>query len=49
MKTETGEIKSIKFSICIVAAGAHSREIANMARIGSGAGTLQLPLPVEPR
>uniref|UniRef100_A0A1B0A538 FAD dependent oxidoreductase domain-containing protein n=1 Tax=Glossina pallidipes TaxID=7398 RepID=A0A1B0A538_GLOPL len=44
-----GERRSVKFAICVVAAGAHSGEVAKLARIGAGRGLLQMPLPVEPR
>lgn len=44
-----GEVRRIKFSICVLAAGAHSGAIAQLARIGNGAGMLNVALPVEPR
>lgn len=44
-----GEVKTIKFSQVIVAAGARSGDVARMARIGTGNGLLSIPLPVEPR
>uniref|UniRef100_A0A1Q3FJ94 Putative oxidoreductase n=1 Tax=Culex tarsalis TaxID=7177 RepID=A0A1Q3FJ94_CULTA len=44
-----GEVRDIKFSIAIIAAGAASGKIAKMARIGTGQGMLSVPLPVEPR
>lgn len=37
------------FGICIVAAGAESGNIAQMAKIGKGKGFLSTPLPIEPR
>ncbi|KAL3282084.1 hypothetical protein HHI36_005283 [Cryptolaemus montrouzieri] len=44
-----GEKKSITFSICILAAGSDSNEIAKLVKIGSGTGILSVPLPVEKR
>uniref|UniRef100_A0A6B2ECZ6 FAD-dependent oxidoreductase domain-containing protein 1 n=1 Tax=Phlebotomus kandelakii TaxID=1109342 RepID=A0A6B2ECZ6_9DIPT len=49
VRLPSGEEKTIKFAICILAAGAQSGEVARLMRIGSGEGLLQLPLPVEPR
>ncbi|XP_067001498.2 FAD-dependent oxidoreductase domain-containing protein 1 isoform X2 [Anabrus simplex] len=49
VRTQTGEIHSIKFGIAVIAAGAFSTDVAKMARIGSGPGFLSIPLPVEPR
>ncbi|GAB0100108.1 FAD-dependent oxidoreductase domain-containing protein 1 [Sergentomyia squamirostris] len=49
VRLPTGEEKTIKFAICILAAGAHSGQVAQMMKIGTGPGLLQLPLPVEPR
>lgn len=44
-----GDMKAINFATCIVAAGAHSGEVAKLAGIGMGTGLLRRPLPVEPR
>jgi len=44
-----GEIRTIKFALCVIAAGANSGKIANLAKIGSGTEILSVPLPVEPR
>lgn len=49
VKMPDGEIRRIKFGICIIAAGAYSGEVAKLARIGTGDGMLSIPLPVEPR
>lgn len=49
VKMPNGEIKTIKFGICIIAAGAKSGEIARLANIGVGSGLCSMPLPVEPR
>lgn len=49
VKTESGELRSVKFGIVIIAAGPHSARVARMARIGTGEGMLSIPLPVEPR
>ncbi|XP_061935793.1 FAD-dependent oxidoreductase domain-containing protein 1 isoform X2 [Apis cerana] len=49
IKTKEGEIHNIRFSIAIVAAGAFSGKVAEMAKLGTGNGLLQISLPVEPR
>ncbi|XP_017757907.1 PREDICTED: FAD-dependent oxidoreductase domain-containing protein 1 [Eufriesea mexicana] len=49
IKTKEGEIHNIQFSIAIVAAGAFSGKIAEMAKLGMGNELLQIKLPVEPR
>lgn len=49
IKTDKGELRTIKFAIAVIAAGAQSGEVARMARIGTGKGLLSIPLPVEPR
>lgn len=49
LKMKNGEIRDVKFSIVIIAAGAQSGEVAKLARIGTGKGMLSIPLPVEPR
>ncbi|XP_011689454.1 PREDICTED: FAD-dependent oxidoreductase domain-containing protein 1-like isoform X2 [Wasmannia auropunctata] len=49
IKTEDGEIKTIEFAIAIIAAGAFSGEIAELADIGIGERLLSVALPVEPR
>lgn len=49
VKMPDGEVRSIKFAICVLAAGAYSGDVARMARIGMGKGMLSVPLPVEPR
>uniref|UniRef100_A0A1A9W064 FAD-dependent oxidoreductase domain-containing protein 1 n=1 Tax=Glossina brevipalpis TaxID=37001 RepID=A0A1A9W064_9MUSC len=49
VQTPDGEIRSITFAICVIAAGAYSGEVAKLARVGTGKGILATPLPVEPR
>lgn len=49
VRTKSGEVRSVKFGIVIIAAGPFSAEVARMARIGTGKGILSIPLPVEPR
>jgi FAD-dependent oxidoreductase domain-containing protein 1 len=49
VKTETGELRFVKFGIVIIAAGPYSAKVARMAGIGTGNGMLSIPLPVEPR
>lgn len=49
VKLPNGELRTIKFAMCVLAAGAQSGKIARMAEIGMGAGMLSVPLPVEPR
>lgn len=49
VKMPNGEKRTIKFAICVLAAGAYSGDIARLARIGTGRGMLSVPLPVEPR
>ncbi|XP_053970852.1 FAD-dependent oxidoreductase domain-containing protein 1 isoform X2 [Hylaeus volcanicus] len=48
-ETPEGETRTIKFAICIVAAGAASGEVAKLAKIGTEEGLRYLALPVEPR
>lgn len=47
--TKDGKVRPITFSVCIIAAGAQSGKIAEMANIGTGQGLLSIALPVEPR
>ncbi|KAF5293093.1 hypothetical protein FQA39_LY13703 [Lamprigera yunnana] len=49
IKLPDGEIKSIKFAYCVIAAGAESGEVAKLAKIGTGSNILSIPLPVERR
>lgn len=49
VRKNNGEVRTIKFGIVIIAAGASSRKVAEMARIGTRKGLLSFPLPVEPR
>lgn len=48
-KTEDQEEHSLKFAICILAAGSDSGHIARMAKIGTGENILSIPLPIEER
>lgn len=48
-KTADNEEHAIKFAVCILAAGANSGEIAKLAKVGSGEGLLQIPLPINER
>ncbi|XP_022820540.1 FAD-dependent oxidoreductase domain-containing protein 1-like [Spodoptera litura] len=48
-KTEDQEEHSIKFAICVLAAGSDSGDIARMAKIGTGENILSVPLPIEER
>lgn len=43
------EYRTVNFAICIIAAGAQSGRVAELARVGCGPGMLSFPLPVEPR
>lgn len=49
VRTSHGELHQIEFSVAIVAAGAHSKDISDMLRLGQILGLAQIPLPVEPR
>lgn len=49
VRSPDGELKTVTFAYCCVAAGHESSNIAYMARIGRGEGVLSVPLPVEPR
>lgn len=49
VKTADGQVRSIRFAILIIAAGAYSGEVAKLAGIGNGKGYLAAPVPVEPR
>ncbi|GJQ83828.1 hypothetical protein Trydic_g5686 [Trypoxylus dichotomus] len=49
VKLPNGEIKSIRFAMCILACGGDSGEVAKIARIGTGEGILSVPLPIEKR
>lgn len=49
IKTKDGETKKISFAVAIIAAGAFSGDVAEMADIGVGEDILSVPLPVVPR
>ena len=49
MRSDDGEMHSIEFHDCVLAAGAQSGEISKLAGIGLGTGLMRNPLPVEPR
>jgi len=49
IKKNDGEIRKIDFSIAIIAAGAFSGDVAELADIGVGEDILSVPLPVTPR
>ncbi|XP_012528848.2 FAD-dependent oxidoreductase domain-containing protein 1 isoform X2 [Monomorium pharaonis] len=49
IKTDDGEIRTIQFSRAVIAAGAFSGDVAELADIGTGEGLLSIPLPVVPR
>lgn len=49
VKLENGEVRKIKFSQVVIAAGAHSGSVARLAKIGTTNGMRSIPLPVEPR
>ncbi|CAG9771405.1 unnamed protein product [Ceutorhynchus assimilis] len=49
VKMPDGELKTIRFSLCVIAAGAESGKVAEKLRIGTGQGILSVPLPVERR
>ncbi|KRT78764.1 FAD dependent oxidoreductase [Oryctes borbonicus] len=49
VKLPNGDMKSIKFAMCILACGSDSGEVAKIAKIGTGEGLLSIPLPIERR
>jgi len=46
---KNGETEKINAALVIIAGGAHSGQIGQLAGIGSGLGLLERPIPVEPR
>ncbi|XP_044750384.1 FAD-dependent oxidoreductase domain-containing protein 1 isoform X2 [Coccinella septempunctata] len=49
IKLPSGEEKTITFSVCVIATGSETNEIAKLAGIGTGKGILSVPVPVEKR
>lgn len=49
IRTKDGSLQTVKFAICVIAAGANSGHVARLANIGVGQGILSVPLPVVPR
>ncbi|XP_054743383.1 FAD-dependent oxidoreductase domain-containing protein 1 [Anastrepha obliqua] len=49
VKTPNGDTRTIKFAICVLAAGSNSEQIARLAKIGTGPGILKVPLPIQRR
>lgn len=49
IKTESGEVKSLQFSECVIATGYESGAVGNLAGIGTGNGLLEFAIPVEPK
>ena len=46
---DDGEVQSIDFSQCVLAAGPQSGQVSKLAGIGLGTGLMRPALPVEPR
>ena len=44
-----GDVRTIDFAICVMAAGAQSGEVSKLTGVGMGTGLLRKALPVEPR
>ncbi|KAL7739256.1 hypothetical protein ACLKA6_008727 [Drosophila palustris] len=44
-----GSRRTIKFALCVIAAGTESGNVARLAKIGLGAGMLRVPLPIDAR
>ncbi|CRK94290.1 CLUMA_CG007805, isoform A, partial [Clunio marinus] len=49
VKMPDGSVEPIKFALCVIAAGAHSAKVGEMAGIGTGSDLLSIPIPIEPR
>lgn len=49
VKLPNGEVRPIKFSQVVIAAGAQSGNVAKLAKIGASDGMRSISLPVEPR
>lgn len=49
IETNDGEIRKIQFCMAVIAAGAFSGDVAELADIGTGEELLSVPLPVVPR
>ena len=46
---KNGETEKINSALVIIAGGAQSGQIGQLAGIGNGLGLLEKPIPVEPR
>jgi len=49
VRMDDGEVQSIDFALCVLAAGPQSGEVSKLAGIGLGTGLMRPALPVEPR
>lgn len=49
VKMPNGEMRSIKFALCVLASGADSQKVGQLAKIGMGEDVLSVPIPVERR
>jgi len=49
VRMDDGEVQSIDFSQCVLAAGPQSGQVSKLAGIGLGTGLMRPALPVEPR
>ncbi|XP_055909172.1 FAD-dependent oxidoreductase domain-containing protein 1 [Eupeodes corollae] len=49
VKLTNGDVQSIEFGKCVIAAGACSGQVGKLAGMGTGTGLLSTALPVEPR
>lgn len=49
VKLPNGQLKTIEFGVCIIAAGCESGDVGRLANIGLGPDILGIPIPVEKR
>lgn len=49
VKLADGTERSIKFAICVIAAGVDTAAVGHLANVGKGTGLLRIPLPIEAR